>query len=115
MILIAVIVAPAWSAAKAEEPTVEPFGRDWIVVENQPGQLWNLNPNPGVTVTWSGACVDGKASGRGREVWSNGDVYEGGVQAGKIHGHGTVTSANGDAVTCEWRNNGLVDGICDNH
>ena len=62
-VLAAALVA--WgSAAQAEEQ-----GR-WQVLENNPsGVVWNANPQSNETVTWSGACVDGKARGRGAQVW----------------------------------------------
>ena len=90
-----------------EETTVEPFGPNWIVAENQPCQLYNPHPMAGETVTWSGGCVNGKASGEGRRVWrapSYGeDVYEGEYRDGKVHGHGTRTSPSGDRYEGEYR------------
>ena len=42
----------------------------WMELANQPGcWRWNSHPQPGETVTWSGGCTDGKASGKGEEVW----------------------------------------------
>ena len=42
----------------------------WMELANQPGcWRWNPYPQPGETVTWSGGCTDGKASGKGEEVW----------------------------------------------
>ncbi len=42
----------------------------WIVVENHPGcYLWNPYPKRQNKVTWSGACVAGKASGQGKTTW----------------------------------------------
>ena len=79
-----------WPSAAA----LKPFGSNWIMAENQPCQLYNPSPKPGETVTWSGDCVDGKASGEGRVVWrgSYGEsVYEGGYRDGKTHGHGIYT------------------------
>ena len=79
----------------AEPPApLVPFGPNWIVVENQRCQMYNPDPDPdpGDTVTWSGACVDGKTSGRGRAVWrysaGGDDVFKGEHRAGKAHGHG---------------------------
>ena len=69
----------------------EPFGPDWLVAENQPCQLWNGGSMSGDTVTWSGSCVDGKASGEGQAVWRSAfgdDDYEGSMRAGKVHGYG---------------------------
>ena len=88
-------------------------------------------------LTWSGACVDGKASGEGRLIfiyegrgsyrgnmvagkahghgitnWADGSRYEGEFRDGWHHGRGTYTSADGDSTTCEWRNHDVVDGTC---
>ena len=42
----------------------------WMELSNRPGcYIWNHNSQPEETVTWSGACVDGKASGRGKVTW----------------------------------------------
>ena len=108
---------------------LEPFGPNWIIAENQRCQLYNPSPKPGETITWSGDCVDGKASGEGRVVWrgsygesvyegdfrdgkphghgtytySNGNRYEGDFRDGKPHGHGTYTSADGRRYEGEWR------------
>lgn len=42
----------------------------WMELSNRPGcHIWSHNSQPEETVTWSGACVDGKASGRGRVTW----------------------------------------------
>ena len=42
----------------------------WMEVADQPGcHIWNPNPQSEETVTWSGRCVDGKVSGKGRAVW----------------------------------------------
>ena len=88
-------------------PPLEPLGPNWIVAENQPCQIHNASPTPGETITWSGPCVNGKASGEGRKVWrgSHGEsVYEGGMRDGRNHGHGTYTWASGDRYEGGWRN-----------
>ncbi len=56
----------AW-ALTATAAVVE--GR-WQQLENNPScVVWNANPQSNETVTWSGACVNGKAQGRGAKVW----------------------------------------------
>ena len=120
--------------AQAEEllaaaPAVRPFGRDWIVVANQPCQLWNGGSMSGYTAVWHGACAGGKASGKGRAVWRGKfglESYEGPMRAGKAHGfgiarygddrykgefrngvrhgRGTMTWARGDRYEGGWRN-----------
>ena len=84
---------------------VEPFGPDWLIVENQPCQVHNPSPLSGESVTWSGGCVDGKASGEGRLFWHSStgeDVYEGEFRDGKIHGRGNFFYANGNRYEGEW-------------
>ena len=42
----------------------------WMEVSGRAGcYLWNPNPLPEETVAWSGSCVDGKASGKGKTDW----------------------------------------------
>lgn len=42
----------------------------WLEVSNHSGCfIWNPNPQPEEMVTWSGNCVDGKASGKEKAVW----------------------------------------------
>ena len=90
---------------RAPEAPLEPFGPEWSIVTNQPCQVWNYgDPEYFEPSTWSGACVDGKASGQGRMTYGGGgDVYEGAMQAGKLHGHGTEIWANGDRYEGEFR------------
>ena len=69
--------------------------------------VWNSDPRPDDTVTWTGACSpDGLATGQGVEEWKNGDQisrYEGEVQDGKAQGRGVYTFANGDRYEGEYR------------
>ncbi len=75
----------------------------WQKLENNPAcVVWNDNPQEQETVTWSGACANGKAHGRGTEVWRHVEDgewqearYEGGMKDGKRDGRGKSTSENG--------------------
>ena len=91
----------------AGEAVLEPFGPDWIVAENQPCQLWDASGVSGdEVVTWSGACVDGKASGQGRAVWRTPRgvyVSQGSFLEGKEYGHGTYVWPDGDRYEGAWR------------
>ena len=72
----------------------------WQKLENSPGcVVWNKNPVEQETVTWSGACANGKAQGRGTVVWlfvEDGewkqDNYEGEMKDGMMHGHGVYVA-----------------------
>ena len=85
---------------------LDPLGPNWIVVENQACQVHKPNLKPGDTVTWTGACVDGKASGEGRFTW-RGDhgenVYQGEFLEGKLHGRGVYRWAVGACYDGELR------------
>jgi hypothetical protein len=43
--------------------------------------------------------------GRGVEVWSSGDRYNGGWKFNKLHGYGIYTYANEDVYDGDWQNN----------
>ena len=94
-VLVAALLA--WgSAAHADEP-----GR-WQQLENNPRcYVWNLNPQPDHTVTWSGACGSGHAQGRGVQVWrylEDGEwketKYTGEMKGGLRHGRGVLENAD---------------------
>ena len=77
----------------------------WMETANQPGcHIWNPYPAPEETVTWSGACIDGKVSGKGKTVWrfrrdgawktSGG---EGGTREGRLrYGHWVSFDSDGE-------------------
>ena len=118
---------------------LKPFGPNWSIVINQSCQVWNHGAGDKFEpFTWSGGCVDGKASGQGRMTAKDGEhVYEGSMLASKRHGHGadtegvgtagasyegeyrdgrgTYTYASGRSKTCEWRDGESVDGSCTYH
>ncbi len=54
------------------------------------------------TATWSGPCVDGKASGEGVLVWiKDGQVlgrYVGSIRAGRLHGRGVLHYRQPDSI-----------------
>ena len=91
---------------EAGKVVLKPFGPNWIVVKNQPCQIHNPPPRAGETATWSGACVDGKGSGKGVAVWrgSYGNtMYRGSFLNGKRHGHGIYFFANGNRYVGDYR------------
>ena len=106
----AVTLKAAGKAGREAGPpaALKPFGPNWIVVENQPCQIWNPYPIAGETVTWTGGCVDGKVSGKGRTIWKNSNgtsTHEGERWQGKRYGWGIVVEADGDRFEGEFRNN----------
>ena len=72
----------------------------WMEISQRPGcYVWNPFPQPGETVTWTGACAGGKAQGTGTLTW----VYDGGVETGtggrlvdgKFNGHWVMRNEDG--------------------
>lgn len=100
----------ATSAALAQ-PSESPRP-DWITTSNQPCKVWNPEPQPDESVTWSGACKDGFATGEGELKWTeNGKPdaeYDGWYAEGKRNGHGVLITPGGDRVEGEWRDDRLV-------
>ena len=104
-LVAASVVAIVWSTAKAGDVEIEPFGIGWIVVENQPCQVWYADPEQRVeTATWTGICIDGKASGEGELNIDRGKfVGKGIMQAGKAHGLWNIESFDDSTGTGEFR------------
>jgi MORN repeat len=86
---------------------------DWITVTNQDCRVWNPNPIPNESVTWSGGCTDGLASGMGLLRWmvdGKLDVeFEGRYANGKRNGHGVLKTADGQRIEGDWLNDELLD------
>ena len=105
----AFVYAPLLSAV-----AVVQFGPDWIIADNQPCQIHNpfLDTDSTFTATWSGGCVDGRASGKGQLLWQRGDVhgdYQGQMSSGRAHGQGVRVTSGGFRYKGEWRD-GLKHG-----
>jgi hypothetical protein len=74
-------------------PALSDEAGDWMADELTGCEIWSVTPpQPGEGATWSGACVEGQATGQGSLVWwdSKGlaGKYLGDMQAGKVHGKG---------------------------
>lgn len=90
----------------------------WQQATNVECLVWNPQPDPGDTVTWTGPCVAGKANGAGTEVFrylDHGTLkeqrYVGTMTAGKLQGHGTLYFDNGDQFEGEFSNGSRVRGL----
>ena len=62
--------------------------------------IWNAEPRPNESFSWSGSCEAGLASGEGVLQWYQDDEpterYEGLMSSGKPHGLGVVTLPGGE-------------------
>ena len=99
-------------AAQTDQETHAP--PTWIIASNQPCMIWNPEPQADESVTWSGDCKDGYASGKGVLRWTeNGKpdvVYNGEYAKGKRNGHGVLTTPDGERVEGDWFEDHLLTG-----
>ena len=76
-------------------------------------KVWKPNLQPNESVTWSGDCADGYASGNGTARWSSVGkellTYEGTFRAGVLQGKGVMTAAGGDRYEGNYKD-GKRDG-----
>lgn len=104
----------------------------FVLAANVPCKVGRANVKPGESVTWSGRCADGLATGPGTAQWleggrqtlrfdgtfvrgliegkgkmvgADGDQYEGDYKAGLRHGHGVYVSGRGERFEGEYTNN----------
>jgi len=98
-------------AAEAVAQANNPLPPDWITTANQACKVWNAQPQPDQSVTWSGACVDGLASGKGVLRWTQSGKldlqYEGEYKEGKRNGPGVLT-VDGFSVEGVWMDDNLI-------
>ena len=84
----------------------------WITATNQACKIWNPEPQPNESVTWSGGCTDGLASGNGVLKWTeNGkpDVeFDGRYEHGKRNGHGIIITPDGMRMEGVWVDDQLL-------
>lgn len=97
-------------APPAPESVAQPGRPGWTVDSRNGCWVWNPNPQPSETVTWSGACPRGPAEGQGAGEWrytENGQPrvarFSGPRREGRMEGRGTYTDANGNRYEGEWR------------
>jgi len=102
------------AVAQTNDRTEKPATPDWITTKNKPCKVWNPNPEPNESVTWSGECKDGFASGKGILFWTeNGkpDVeYDGDYANGKRNGHGVMIFPDGKRLEGFWVNDEMLSG-----
>ena len=105
MLAIAVWFAAAASAA-AQTPLAGPGQPGWSRTD-EGCFVWNAKPSTDETVSWTGGCANGRASGTGVRQWKSGSTpgsrYSGTMVDGKEEGHGTLTYSNGDQYDGEWQ------------
>ena len=102
IVIICLLLVPMGVNAAAVEA-------EWIDTDKPNCKIWNEVPAKGETVSWSGECVKGYASGYGTAIWSLNDKeaqrYEGILKKGKCADIGTLTFANGNKYAGDFKNN----------
>jgi hypothetical protein len=64
----------------------------------------------GLTATYTGEIVAGKRHGRGALSFANGVLHNGEWKDDKMNGRGTLINADGSAWECEWKD-GKMNGL----
>lgn len=99
---IALVFVAFVAVAQAAGPTPP----EWIVAKNHACKIWNPEPQPNESVTWSGACKDGFASGKGVLKWiENGKPdaeFDGEYAKGKRNGPGVLITPDGKRIQGTW-------------
>lgn len=107
---------PQQVAAQSQPPIpqVEAADARTLAQDRRTGcKVWKPNLLPTESVTWSGACTDGYASGNGIARWSSGGkealTYEGIFEVGLLQGHGAMVASGGDRYEGDYKD-GRRDG-----
>jgi hypothetical protein len=108
LLLAAALAVPLVGPVSCASHAPTSSGR-WVRTLDGGCLVWDPLPQPEETITWSGACVEGKASGRGTEVsryrvdgTRKEERYTGDMLGGRLHGHGTLLYDNGDRYEGEY-------------
>jgi len=87
---------------------------EWSIDPRTGCRIWNDKPNPGESVHWSGACINGVAQGDGVATWlvdgTPFAVYIGEFVQGKPEGRGTLAYANGTKYVGDFKA-GVPNGL----
>ena len=131
-LLMPVLVSLVFATVPAVAPplSAQPLQSGWIADVRTGCRVWNAAAAPNESITWSGACSNGVAHGRGVLQWfqngkprdrnegeyrdgrmngravstsPSGNRYEGEYRDGKPNGYGIFTTANGLRYEGEWR------------
>jgi hypothetical protein len=99
LLLLADANAASAQTAQPAQPA-KPAVPGWTSDPKTGCKVWNLDPHPNETISWSGACKNGVAEGTGVVQWfwdgKPVDRYQGGYHAGLENGNGVYVWANGD-------------------
>jgi hypothetical protein len=96
------------------QAAVTPLAATWIADPGTGCKVWNPNPELNETITWTGSCQNGIATGNGTLQWFEGGMagprYDGNLEKGRMSGNGVYTWKGGSSYDGQW-----VDGNMDGH
>jgi hypothetical protein len=110
----AMLALAAPLSAQTAEPRPDLSGSDPHWIEDTIAHCWAANPHPegGESISWSGACEGGLLSGPGTLTWSqNGRVTgrdEGTFKDGRLTGHGRIITSDGAIYEGEFPGTGVL-------
>ena len=109
IIATAAIVFVSFGAIAQTDKSTPP---GWITATNQPCKIWNPEPQPNESVTWSGPCKDGFASGKGILRWTEDGKpdaeFYGEYANGKRNGPGVMVTPDGQHTVGNWVDDELI-------
>jgi hypothetical protein len=100
----------AWAQSAAPDLS----GNDAHWIKDPEKNCWAANPNPepGESVSWTGACEGGLVSGDGTLTWSiRGKVVgsdQGSFKGGELSGYGRITQVGGPSFEGEFPGKGVL-------
>jgi len=89
----------------------------WMVDKKTGCKVWNVNPEPNESITWSGPCdnYNKYADGSGTVQWYKskvaGDKYVGNYSEGNMGGQGIYYYDDGVTFEGRWAYNNLYEGV----
>ena len=95
------------TSSTAEQPDAAPppvgADGDQPSADGKQGPCWQIASGPIGAVYEGELSIRGKADGRGKLSFANGDVYEGEFKAGRMEGYGKMLYADGDSYEGDWK------------
>ncbi len=114
LIFIGLAIAFVVVIASTRAPTPNTASNPgWIADKITGCNIWNPDPQPNESVTWSGPCVAGEAFGQGVEQWYNkesvGNRIEGTIRFNRFQGNVTVNYPSGQKFVGTISDNGKIE------
>ena len=109
VLLATICLTTAYSYARSAESS------RWEADHQTGCQVWNENPQPNETITWSGSCLNGYAEGLGVLDWFEDGIatshHQGNFKQGRPSGNAAITFKNGEIFNGILDEKGLAIGI----